>query len=45
MTEQTDGYPFDDEDPDDTSEDCPECGASPCDRHEPDCSRGDDDDE
>lgn len=37
-----DGYPYDDEDCEDESERCPECGAWPEEYHEMDCTIGDD---
>lgn len=40
-----DGYPFDDEEPEDTSEDCPECGAAPSEWHDWDCGHSDEDEE
>lgn len=41
MADGADDYPYDDEEPEDNSERCPECGAYPEDYHEIDCSRGD----
>ena len=46
MSEVDDGYPYDDEEPEDPfGERCPECGAWPEEWHEWDCSRGDCDDD
>lgn len=44
MSDFDDGYPYDEDEPDDESERCPECGAWPEEYHEMDCSIGDDED-